>query len=77
MSDHQVTNRRHDRERRKEFVTPRFPFYDYAACLVTHDRRCLPDRRLEGITVEWITDQEILANYPGPDDDEDNSHPAI
>ncbi|MBN1379975.1 MAG: hypothetical protein JXA04_12160 [Gammaproteobacteria bacterium] len=60
----QIKNRRSGMDRRRHFIAPKFPFYDDNGNLVSNDRRNLPDRRLEGITVEWINDEEIGAVFP-------------
>ena len=64
MSKYHVNERRSGNDRRRYSIAPKFPFYDSSGNLVTHDRRNLPDRRLIGIMVEWITDQELVLEFP-------------
>jgi hypothetical protein len=62
MSNYQITNRRGG-ERRKQFTTPQFPFYDTTGHMLERDRRFIPDRRLGSITVEWINEEEIITDF--------------
>jgi hypothetical protein len=46
--------RRSQQDRRCRAGRTKFPFRDSGGELVSEDRRCLPDRRLSGIEVEWL-----------------------
>lgn len=69
MNKRKVKERRLGSERRKHTTTPKFPFYDCSGILVAQDRRILPDRRLTGISVEWLTDQELILEWPEQKED--------
>lgn len=48
-------------DRRRSIDTPEVPFRDRHGNLIKHDRRKLPDRRVNNIEVEWIDDEEDIA----------------
>ena len=77
MRNYHTKDKRNGGDRRQHFVSPKFPFYDCGGNLVTHDRRTLPDRRMEGITVEWISDQELVVELLNPVDAEIDTRPTI
>jgi hypothetical protein len=52
-----VQERNHT-DRRCRAAAPRYPFRDSDGNLVRQDRRKLPDRRLDGIEVEWLEMRE-------------------
>ena len=68
MEEYQGKNRRGGTDRRRHSATPRFPFYDSGGCLVAYDRRMLPDRRLTGMTIEWINEEDITVEFPNLSD---------
>lgn len=45
---------RSQRDRRSWQPMPPLPFKDYNGMVVTHDRRRVPERRLDNIVVEWF-----------------------
>ena len=51
--------RRSGQDRRKTFRTPKFPLEDSAGRIVLRDRRVCPERRVQGIQVEWKLDKEV------------------
>ena len=49
---------RNPSDRRCRTKALQYPFRDSAGNLVRQDRRTLPDRRLDGIEVEWLDMRE-------------------
>ena len=49
---------RNKADRRRNPAKPRFPLKDSGGELVIEDRRIQPDRRLDGIEVEWLEMRE-------------------
>lgn len=52
--------RRSGLDRRVSEVAAKFPLIDSNGIYVVKDRRRIPDRRLNDIVVEWVTDVERL-----------------
>ncbi len=77
MNKNDTHERRNGEDRRKHSITPKFPFYDCCGNLVTQDRRNLPDRRLVGFSVEWISDQELILVWPNLPENKENSAAII
>lgn len=73
MSKYHTSMLRSGKDRRKDSIKPKFPFYDSGGNLVTHERRKLPDRRLRGITVEWINAPDLEIESPDREDSDNNA----
>jgi hypothetical protein len=50
-------DKRTGRDRRKTFRTPKFPLNDSEGRIVLRDRRVCPERRIQGIVVDWKFDR--------------------
>ena len=58
--------KRNRQERRRRAGRTRYPFRDSSGELIRGDRRTQPDRRLSGITVEWLEMAHESGRDPAP-----------
>ena len=69
-----MKERRSSGDRRSFRPTPAFPFADKRGCILQDSRSRLPDRRLNNLSIEWLSMALVHAHLvakPEPDPDTD------